>query len=271
MSKKRLLFLMIFSILIAFSYSSHAAEYIDIDEAVKQRTCQYSLNGKAIVYSPFRTGSTLVYNILRFLFEAEKNFNIPGWGYEGRNNLVYKTHERPYFEANDIVFFTIRNPIDACLSDYIIRYNSFIGKNKKQNLTTEIMNKMIELVIQDQIARWKCLDKLMSENKNIVVLKFEKFNNNMNFILDELECLLGFRIDDHDRYLINLAYSKDNILNYTKKFKDFSSYDHTLFHGDHIDKGKVPVEHLQLVKTKITEALLFHKRIINKLGYDWIF
>ncbi len=109
--------LFIFSILLTTIFSStlgFSEEFIDLTTFLQKRTQQHPIIGYKKIYlaTPPRTGSTLVYNVLRYLFENEDPYD---WE-QNYDNLVVKSHSDYKIKKDGIYVVTIRNPIEACLS-----------------------------------------------------------------------------------------------------------------------------------------------------------
>ena len=65
----------------------------DVETLPRLRTRRYSIEPyqKIVVFSASRTGSSLTYNVLKFLFEKEKNFRHPHNAFD-LGCQVLKTH-----------------------------------------------------------------------------------------------------------------------------------------------------------------------------------
>lgn len=251
-----------FYLVVFFFFNSskvYSEEEINIDKCIEQRTQQYPLNGykQICVYSPDRTGSTLVFNILRILFEDEKNKNRSGWRNKIRKNdlIVCKTHAMPPLNNEIAYVFTMRNPIDACFS--LCRLS--IKDNSAKN---------IKMYAKDQMDRWNGLERLLSHNLKVVVLKYEEFNDNMDHIFEKLEEEFSIVIDEKDKSLLRKALCKENVLKTVDKLENFSEYESiNLFHGSHIDQGEISEEDKALIKRQIAKKFVQYKKELNKWGY----
>ncbi len=111
--KKGIPFFFLSLIFICFSLFAEEP-FIDLRTFVEERTQQYPFQGGEKIYlnTPSRTGSTLVYNVLRYLFERkdQQPFDNQEW------NLVVKFHEPTLFDPRATYICTIRDPVEASLS-----------------------------------------------------------------------------------------------------------------------------------------------------------
>ena len=202
------------------------------------------INPPLIQFSPIRSGSTLVYNILKEIFS---------------NKMIYKRHS---LRMTDIkkrnVIITYRNPLD-CLTSSFKRYGLEVNDNN----------------IKDQILELKRngLDDLLIifDAENVLKLKYEDFYNDYDFVFDKLEIFFGINIAQEMRQKIEQKFKIDKVIEFTKKYEDFSKYDKsTHLHGNHISnsKGK-PNSYVDFFNA---EQLLFIQNELHgyivKFGYE---
>ena len=169
------------------------------------------INPPIIQFSPIRTGSTLVYNILREVFPAKR---------------ISKKHNYSKILKNDKMIVTFRNPMDS-LASSIKRYKLEVND-------VNIKNQILEL-------KENGLDDLYEifQNKNILKLKYENFYNNYDFIFNNIETYFNIKIHLEDRQRIKKKYNVEVVFNFTKQFQEFSEGDKsTNFHGSHISNSK---------------------------------
>ncbi|MEI8364792.1 MAG: sulfotransferase domain-containing protein [Parachlamydiaceae bacterium] len=242
-----------------------SSEFIDIATCIEDRTQQYGLNGyeRAIVLSPYRTGSTFAFNILRFLFESEEmKYNLC-WDKEIPQRKVYKRH---YFEAEkaeNIIVYTVRNPLDACFSAY--RVSLGIDKTK-QNLDDNIRD-----LVTHQMSLWYEFEPILSSPYIFLLLRYEDFVNNIDHVFEKLESFFCIVIAEQDKALLREALSKENVAENVKEFKEFDQTDpYSLLHGYHIELGGMSNGERRRVNRAILRELTKHKRIIEKWGYAHI-
>lgn len=108
-------------ILVFFASCASAQDFLDVETLSTLRTRQYPLNPfqKVVVFSAPRTGSSLVYNVFRYLFENENYLLFPHNQFD-LNRFVLKTHnfgESSLLIGSNVLFIvTLRNPIQAAIS-----------------------------------------------------------------------------------------------------------------------------------------------------------
>lgn len=166
------------------------------------------LNPPIVQFSPVRSGSTLVYNILRETFPRRrilKRHNI--------KNEIIKSYD---------VVVTYRNPLDSLASSF--RYAEL--EVNESNIKNQIIG-----------LKKNGLDDLLDcfDNNNILKLKYEDFYDQYHIIFDNIELFFNKNITLEERYRISKKYDKKEVIKLTKKFKDFKEYDKTTqLHGRHI-------------------------------------
>ncbi len=232
------------SLFLLLSFPLFSDEMIDISQIMEKRTKQYPLKGynKICLFTPRRTGSTLVYNVLRFLFEKGD-----------REKIVKKTHSLKKDKRNVAYVFTMRNPVDACFSFYRAK-----GKETQK----------IAPLIHDQMQCWETLGKLIEKKRKTVLLKYEEFVNDIDFLFAQLEKEFSIKIDEKDKALLRNALSKENVLKNIAQFNDFKQLDKKHhFHGNHIDQGEIDEETRLRLKKEIAQQLIPYKSKIEKWGY----
>lgn len=173
-----------------------------------------------VAFSPIRSGSTVVYNLLKM----------------GRSGFdPYKTHN---FRQDPSAFFviTIRHPYDSVISS-ILRY----GEEINEFSTIKALNEYCANGGFDAL-------NVETADKNIILIKYEDFFNNMDYLFDALEGRAIRRMPDKSKAIIQKKLAIESIVKKVSRFSDFSEYDHkTHFHGNHISerRGKSHREHLE--------------------------
>ncbi len=161
------------------------------------------LNDKIYQSGPSRTGSTLIWQILMLLF-----------------GNVNKEHGFNYKE-NSFNVVTYRDFRDSLLSALVIWDKEFSIKN-----ITEMYNNYVGLIIH--LRKYKNI-------KNVLLLKYELFYNNYDYIFDNIEKYFKVKINKKMRCDISDIVSIDNNLKRSKKFSSFVEYDKFMIHGKHIN------------------------------------
>lgn len=251
-------FLFIFFLL--FSCSSLFAEesFIDLRTFVSERTQQYSFRGGEKIYlnTPIRTGSTLVFNVLRFLFENESQ-----QPFENQlSNLVVKFHVPTLFDHRAMYICTLRNPLDAALSAYWAFSNAHGALLPFSSLDD---------IVEGQIEAFKYLDGLAERGFSYLVLRYEDFVANFESLFSSLEQEFAIVIDPKDRAFLKKALSKENVNKNIERFSSFSEHDaYHYFHGNHIRQEDPSEPYLLFVKQAILSRLSEHADLFKRWGYD---
>jgi hypothetical protein len=162
---------------------------------------------KIIQFSPPRTGSTLVYNLLRELFPLRS---------------VRKTHKCFVCDPGDKVVVTHRHPLDAIASS-ILRYNA---KPSLREFQSQIENHFLESL--SGIVELK-------GRENVLFLRYEKLYENYDYIFDEMAAFFRVEIPLEVRRGLSDRYSIPSVEKISSQFSQFSQFDaETHFHGKHI-------------------------------------
>ena len=188
-------------------------------------------------FSPIRTGSTLVYNILKII--------KPDMKITKRHNFEYNTH--------DLFIITLRHP-----------YNSIISSCSTYSLELNINN--LKKSINNYIKNGgKCIAKKKLDNNNCLILYYEKFDENYNYIFETLENKLEIKISDENKQEILSNFSIDSVIKFTSKYLSFNKFDRkTQLHGNHISNYKGKTDYTKILnQDHIT--LLETYPIINKI------
>jgi len=239
------------------NFSIYGNDCDDTKEVIHERVQQYNSGGfdKFIITAPWRTGSTLVYNIFRYLFEEEKNFKSPGWIVN--KNIVSKRDHFPddgfFKNLNSVFIVTKRNPLDSIYSLC------------KVICPTKINEKYIEQRIKDYLFLFDKAKRLESQGFNVLVLKYESFVNDFDYLFNEIEKYFDIEIFNEDKINIIECFSKESVISHIKKYHHFGKWDtETGFHGKHINLEKN--EDVDL-KNLIRRVLIKYKRELEALGY----
>ena len=202
-----------------------------------------------IQFGMVRSGSTLIYNILKELFP---------------NCTINKTHtycvnwEEILLQTP--IVCTYRDPLDIICSS-IKRYD--------QLPTREGIDKHIKRLKQNGFDDFIKLEKTDINKLN---LKYENFYNNFDYIFKELEDLFNIQITSNLRSKIESKLSIQVVKEKISKFKTFEEYDmNTHWHGKHISNNNgMPKSHinffneddinyLKFVYKDFREKYLFYK------------
>ena len=196
-----------------------------------------------IQFGPPRSGTTLVYNILKDIFPKRS------------------VETRHYYRDKDKKFDTVvtyRNPLDSIVSS-ILRY--------KLNPSEDVIKKQILEFEKNGI--WTVLK--IKNNKNVLMLKYEDFLNNYENIYNKLEPFFNINISVSTRSLITNSYNikaTEKIISKMKSYKEIDK--ETLFHGNHMNLNKgEPNYYKKFLNTKqIANLKNVYKEYLSVFGYE---
>jgi hypothetical protein len=211
-----------------------------------------------VVFSAQRTGSSLVYNIFKFLFEDDSELLSDHSKFDlGR--VVLKTHRFSELDStnktNTLCIFTFRNPIQASISNFRICMRSSI--NNKE---------LAKEFIQKHYAYFLFHKKKELEKWNVLNMRYEDFSNNIDHIFDIIENHFNFTIDSRDKEIMRIAYSKESIQNCIRNLKSFKeSLPISGFHGKHINSNNYvpPADFLYWLNIYLDDV----KQLFQSYGY----
>lgn len=219
----------LFFLLILVSSPCYAQEVYDVELLPALRTKRYDAGNykKIVVFSAPRTGSSLVYNICRFLFEDDSKL-LAHHNDFSLNRLVLKSHKfseiKLIKKEKAFYIFTLRNPLTASISNYRICMQKVIND---KFLAKEIVQRHYKVLLFSEYIEKK--------GRSVLKLKYEDFANNLDFIFDTIESHFQISIDPTDKDLMRKSYSKENVYACTKDLKNFKeSLPISGFHGQHV-------------------------------------
>jgi len=187
-------------------------------------------NERIIVYSPFRTGSTLVYNILNYLCE-DQTVNSSARLSKRVIKAHHPQHERYFKLIKDhghfgYVFVTIRNPVEAALSYCNLMDICERGK------ALEAIN-----LIKRQYELLKEFTLQHEGHLGVTVLRYEECNDHLEIILGEIERVFSCKISTEDRKEILRLFNRERMKGISDSLGSWKSFDpETELRGGHVDK-----------------------------------
>lgn len=191
-------------------------------------------------FSPIRSGSTLVYNILREFFNVKKSHNIS-------------------IKDNNYYVITYRHPYNSIISS-LLRNNKIINVSNINDEVKEYLKNGGNDLLKNDLLK-----------KNVLLLKYEQFFNDYNVIYDELEGFLNIKIHESKRLQITKKYNVNSVKEIIKKYKTFAEYDKkTHLHGKHISKYNGETNYKELLSDKEINVLKENEtlnKIIEKFNY----
>jgi hypothetical protein len=238
-----------------------STETLDVETLPSLRSQQYSMGPykKIVVFSAPRTGSSLIYNVFRFLFEEDSKIYLEHHCFEN-GRCVLKTHR--YAEAdsleneeNVLYVFTIRNPFSASVSNYRICSRKIFNK---RTYAEKLVNRHLDTLLFSENKE--------STGKKVLRLYYEDFADNVNVLFDFIEYHFSLTISDEDKYLMRLGYSRENISRCTAHLADFNQFlPRSGFHGQHVslEEYSPPKEFLYWLEKCVDNVKIY----FEKYGY----
>lgn len=171
--------------------------------------------GNIIQYGLGRTGSTLIYRILKEIVGDVQKAHPPFTNKYGESKLIV----------------SVRHPIDSFLS--YVRVNEFPSSETDViKISAQHINNHLPIRLRQENE----LITLYNTHKDkALFLKYEFFLDDFDFIFDKLENYLQVKLDSAKRQMI---YKKCNLLSakkIQKGLKSFAEYDKlSQIHGNHI-------------------------------------
>jgi hypothetical protein len=213
---------------------------------------------KIVQFSPMRSGSTLIANILRDIF--------PGL-------TVRKTHDLRSL-SRKIHLHILKFPV---VSTYRYPLDIIASELKVNNLepTAKAIEESCQILERNGI---KELSKVKN-NKNVLLLKYENFYGNLDFIFNEFEIFFGIDINEQTRIQLKSDYSIDNIKKITDNLSPDQFIDKNLasatggdgvFHGKHVSNTKgMPGSYKSFFNEEQIEWLRYRfSDFIKEFGYS---
>ena len=157
-----------------------------------------------------RTGSTLVWQILKHV--------LPG-------HDIVRTHPEAWDnDPGACLIATIRNPFDVAASLYRVR----ISRGGE-----DVGNKEgLDIVLGRTRLYFSHLHRTLEADP--IVLKYEDFYNDHNYIFNKLADAFGIEIPEAEREEISSRYTVEENRKRANALKDFNEMDEEEIHGDHI-------------------------------------
>lgn len=170
---------------------------------------RYQLNRKRYIIqlSPVRTGSTLIYNLLRESLPHKK---------------LVKQHTYSSLFGHLPIVVTVRHPFDAVAS--ICRVNEF-------GVSDETLPQAFKSFSDNGAA-----DVVRIKDKpNVLVLYYHKFINDYEYVFSEFERFFSIRISPELRASLTEKYSLKSARKIAESKGSFGQWDPvTMIHGEHI-------------------------------------
>ena len=174
------------------------------------------MQNNLIQFGLSRTGTTLAFRVLKEFFQHVKKCHLP--------------EVKPFLGKSIPIVTTIRNPVDSFLS--YVRVVEFSDSKKNIIITDDLIEKHLDLRIQQENQLRFILKTYSSQ---IIILKYESFYDDFNYIFQEIESLIDSKISDSKKKEIISDCSIMNTIKIQEKFNSFDDYDQeSLIHGLHV-------------------------------------
>ncbi len=188
-----------------------------------------------IQFSPIRSGSTLVFNIIKNIFlKTQKNHS-----FNYQNNILY--------------FISIRHPYNSIISS-ALRYNEELNKNNIEKYINEYLKNGGKVLANENLNR-----------DNIILFYYEEFVDDINYIFNIIENKFDINLSIKLKNRLIEELNINNITKISEKYKDFNEYDkNTHIHGNHISKYKGKTDYKELLNEELIN-ILKNKSDLNKI------
>lgn len=178
-----------------------------------------------------RSGSTLVWQIMKRLFHNDEKFR--------------RTHDYIPFNPLNRVTITLRDFRDVLTSYWRVMlatdsptYEKDFEQGSIRQMTKEEVDKYSNIILGNLN---KHLNKMKEDYKgNYLLLRYEKFKDNFEYIFNELERFYNIKITRPEREELKREYTITRNKDRQKSHKTFATWDHvSKIHGRHIYDGNV--------------------------------
>jgi hypothetical protein len=239
------------------------ADPLDVETLPHQRTQQYAKlpYEKIVVFSCPRTGSSLTYNVFRFLFEEEKCLSFAHNEFR-MDRIVLKTHKIPEIKTlleskeNVLYVVTIRDPIQSSISIFRIR-----------SQPPKDIQRFSKDVVKRQKKYANFIESLQQTGVPLLILKYEDLEKGQcRYLLDTIETHFHLCVSEQDAQTLEAGYSRKNIYDNIRSFSSFKEHlPISGFHGKHVSPNKFipPPELLHWLDYYFKDA----KPLFQKYGY----
>lgn len=259
----------IFKILLSFFILSiisgtcaHNHSQVSFTNLLAFRTKQYSSDPykNVIVLTPPRTGSTLVYNVVRTLFEVQPNQR------KHSTKKILKKHfkkENLLINSCTLYFCTCRDPYTNLES----RIKTSRIPIPREAFTRDLLESKARPIASSIMREFRVIKELCQKH-NVVLLKYEDFEKDLDYIFRKIESKLHFKISSEDKSLLSKHLDKASVLKFCSKLDGFSSYDRqSHFHGNHINTFKFSESELNIIQQVARPIFLKEKELLSEFGY----
>lgn len=203
---------------------------------------------KIIRFGPPRTGTTLIYNLLKEIFPEKRIINSH-----------YLVEDDKYSYP---IVISYRDPRDILVSLIRISFNGQIS----QDTIDKCINKYKLMRPLHQVLK-------MHKNSNVLFLLYKKFHKDFDYIFDRFEDFFDIKIEVKKREELKEKYDVTKMKKIADTMKSFDEYDknETLIHGKHISdklgstgqyKDIFNEELQEYINIKFKSYIKFYKKLI---------
>jgi hypothetical protein len=189
---------------------------------------------KVLQFSYPRTGSTIIWHILDYLFSDQNNPDIDRWAHPLN---IKKTHDINLLKK----FASQQTSFDWCVITMRDPYQTAISVLRTQQKGNFNKIETIQLYKSQVITQFQRINEsyttifniLKNKNKKFILLDYKDIEDIKKILIMFEE---KFMIDIPDKKKLITKFSKESMLKVSHKYKSFGSYDKkTLIHGNHIN------------------------------------
>jgi hypothetical protein len=162
-----------------------------------------------VQFGPPRSGSTLVYNVIREGY-PERTVLKEHW--------LTRYYRHPWSRAP--IVCTVRHPLDVVASRIQVDGDMPTTESIERNLQA--------------VAHYRLLLRIRHDPR-VLTLRYESFVNDFDYLFDQLEQFLDERIDNETKTNIRGRYDLDEVRQKAKRLGSFENWDREdHIHGNHI-------------------------------------
>ncbi|MFX0071165.1 MAG: hypothetical protein ACFFAO_08750 [Candidatus Hermodarchaeota archaeon] len=208
---------------------------------------------RIIQFAPIRTGSTILWQILDYLFE-DRNYTKYKWK---SPNHVVKTHKlhKKYIKEGNIYLITIRNPLEAFASTIRVKFFEH-PLSEIYEMVNKLLIDMYEKVYEIQ------------NNPNVYIFRYEDFQHNYNVFLDKIEELFDIKIKENHKAEILKKFSRESNLEISRNYNNFQELDqNSLIHGNHVAEKQYSWKDIIQDEDMQKDLIIKFKSIMKKFDY----
>ena len=223
-------------------------------ESKVKNALYFSKYNRIIQFAPIRTGSTVLWQMLDYLFE-DRTYTKNKWKHP---NYVVKAHKlhKKYVKEGNVYFITIRNPLEAIASTIRVRFFE------------QPLSETFEMITQLMIGMFEQVYKIRND-PNVFVFRYENFHNNYGVFLDKIEEIFEIKINDEHKAEMLKKFSREGNLKISKEFDSFQELDpHTLVHGDHVAEKEYSWREIIQDENRQQYLITQLKPIMEKFSYS---